>query len=86
MPPASFLPGRGCRPIVRAFEKGERFAGLFPGCQTVAGGLRVPAAIGDFMILDDPRPAANGTTVGIENRRMDGSRGSTEGTHLPRHA
>src|SRR6202050_233341 len=42
----------GCAPIVRAFEKGERFAELFPNAKTVASGLRVPVAVGDFMILD----------------------------------
>jgi threonine synthase len=42
----------GCAPIVRAFEAGERFATRFEGAATVASGLRVPAAIGDFMMLD----------------------------------
>src|SRR5207248_9678368 len=42
----------GCAPIVRAYEKGERFAELFPEAHTVASGLRVPAAVGDFMMLD----------------------------------
>ncbi|OLD49648.1 MAG: threonine synthase, partial [Gemmatimonadetes bacterium 13_1_40CM_2_60_3] len=42
----------GCAPIVRAFEKGERFAEEFPNAATVASGLRVPKAIGDFLILD----------------------------------
>ncbi len=42
----------GCAPIVRAFEKGERFAEPFPNAHTVASGLRVPAAVGDFMMLD----------------------------------
>jgi len=42
----------GCCPIVRAFEKGSRFAEPFEGARTVASGLRVPAAVGDFMILD----------------------------------
>ena len=38
--------------IVRAFEEGKRFADEFPNAATVASGLRVPRAIGDFMILD----------------------------------
>ncbi len=42
----------GCAPIVRAFESGERFATMFEGARTVASGLRVPKAIGDFLILD----------------------------------
>src|SRR5258706_1364479 len=42
----------GCAPIVTAFEKGERFADEFPNAATTASGLRVPKAIGDFLILD----------------------------------
>jgi threonine synthase len=45
----------GCAPIVRAFERGERFAEPFANPHTSASGLRVPAAIGDFMILDAVR-------------------------------
>jgi threonine synthase len=42
----------GCAPIVRAFEKGERTAEEVQDAATVASGLRVPKAIGDFLILD----------------------------------
>jgi threonine synthase len=45
----------GCAPIVTAFEKGERFAKKFENAATIASGLRVPAAVGDFMILDAVR-------------------------------
>jgi threonine synthase len=45
----------GCAPIVRAFEDGERFAEPFPDPATRASGLRVPRAVGDFMILDAVR-------------------------------
>ena len=45
----------GCAPIVRAFEQGERFAKPFENATTIASGLRVPAAVGDFMILDAVR-------------------------------
>src|SRR5207247_7291429 len=45
----------GCAPIVQAFEKGERFAKKFENAKTIASGLRVPAAVGDFMILDAVR-------------------------------
>jgi len=41
----------GCAPIVRAFESGEKVAASFPNPQTDALGLRVPSAIGDFLIL-----------------------------------
>ena len=60
MPRLISCQAEGCAPIVRAFEKGERFAELFPNAHTVASGLRVPAAVGDFMILDSIR-ASGGT-------------------------
>jgi threonine synthase len=45
----------GCAPIVRAFESGERFAEPWKDARTVASGIRVPSAVGDFMILDAVR-------------------------------
>ena len=42
----------GCAPIVRAYEKHSRDAGFWEGAETVAAGIRVPSAIGDFLILD----------------------------------
>jgi threonine synthase len=55
----------GCAPIVRAYEKGERFAEPFANAKTVASGIRVPAAVGDFMILDAVR-ASGGTAIAVE--------------------
>ena len=63
----------GCAPIVRAFEAGERFAEPFANARTIASGLRVPAAVGDFMILDAIR-ASGGTAIAVERgaaRRVD---------------
>ncbi len=45
----------GCDPIVRAFDADERFADPVADAHTVASGLRVPKAVGDFMILDAVR-------------------------------
>ncbi len=45
----------GCAPIAAAFERGERFATKFENAATIASGIRVPAAVGDFMILDAVR-------------------------------
>lgn len=42
----------GCAPIPTAFERGERFATEFENASTVASGLRVPRAVGDFLMLD----------------------------------
>jgi threonine synthase len=42
----------GCAPIVRAFEQGRRESEPWPQAQTLAAGLRVPKALGDFLVLD----------------------------------
>src|SRR3974390_778499 len=41
----------GCAPMVRAFEKGEEHAPRWENAHTIAAGIRVPQAIGDFLIL-----------------------------------
>ncbi|MFL6829536.1 MAG: threonine synthase [Sphingomicrobium sp.] len=41
----------GCAPIVRAFERGDEFAERWEHAATVATGIRVPRAVGDFLIL-----------------------------------
>jgi threonine synthase len=58
-----------CAPIVRAFESGERFADEFENASTVASGLRVPKAIGDFLILDAIR-ASGGTAVSVTDAEL----------------
>jgi threonine synthase len=58
----------GCAPIVRAFEAGARFAEPFPNAHTIASGLRVPAAVGDFMMLDAIRTSGGCAIAGRENR------------------
>ncbi len=54
----------GCAPIVRAFDKGERHADLWQGAATVAPGIRVPGAIGDYLILDAVRESG-GTCIAV---------------------
>jgi threonine synthase len=56
----------GCAPIVRAFEAGRRFAEVFPDARTIASGLRVPAAVGDFMMLDVIRASGGRAVAGRE--------------------
>jgi threonine synthase len=58
-----------CAPIVRAFENGERFADEFENAATVASGLRVPKAIGDFHILDAIR-ASGGTAIAVTDAEL----------------
>ena len=58
-----------CAPIVRAFENGDRFADEFENASTVASGLRVPKAIGDFLILDAIR-ASGGTAIAVTDEEL----------------
>ena len=58
-----------CAPIVRAFENGERFADEFENASTIASGLRVPKAIGDFLILDAIR-ASGGTAIAVTDDEL----------------
>ncbi|HEX8637170.1 MAG TPA: threonine synthase [Pyrinomonadaceae bacterium] len=59
----------GCAPIVRAFHDGARFADEFPNAHTAASGLRVPKAIGDFLILDALR-ASGGTAIAVSDEEL----------------
>ena len=59
----------GCCPIVRACQSGLRFAEPHAGADTVARGIRVPAAVGDFMILDAIRESG-GCAVAVEEARI----------------
>jgi threonine synthase len=59
----------GCAPIVRAFETGEKTAAEFPDAHTIASGLRVPKAIGDFLILNILRQS-NGGVIAVDDEEM----------------
>src|SRR5205823_14692724 len=59
----------GCAPIVRAFEAGEMFAAEFSNAHTVASGLRVPKAIGDFLMLKILRESKGGA-IAIDDEEM----------------
>jgi threonine synthase len=53
----------GCQPIVRAFAAGEKFAAEHLHATTRASGLRVPKAIGDFLMLDALRTSRGGAVA-----------------------
>jgi threonine synthase len=59
----------GCAPIVRAFESGSSHAEEFENAATVASGLRVPKAVGDFLILEALR-ASGGTAVSVTDEEL----------------
>jgi threonine synthase len=58
-----------CAPIVRAYEQETEHAELWQGASTVADGLRVPVAIGDFLILRAIR-ASGGTAITVTDDEM----------------
>lgn len=71
----------GCAPMVKAFSDGLEFAEMWQGAKTIADGLRVPAAVGDFLILRALRQS-NGTAVAVpDNEIMAGANlmGRTQG-------
>jgi threonine synthase len=59
----------GCAPIVRAFADGTERAAAWEHARTVADGLRVPRAIGDFLILRAIRESG-GTALAVSDRTM----------------
>ena len=59
----------GCAPIIRAFEQGKDTADFFENPETSALGLRVPAAIGDFLILKAIRES-NGYALTVSDKEL----------------
>ena len=53
----------GCAPMVRAWEQGAEHADTWQGAATYASGLRVPAAVGDFLILRALRASGGGAAA-----------------------
>ncbi|RKN40424.1 threonine synthase [Streptomyces hoynatensis] len=59
----------GCAPIVEAFERGERESVPFPDARTVAFGITVPKALGDFLVLDAVRETG-GTALAVTDEEL----------------
>jgi threonine synthase len=69
MPRLVAVQAEGCAPIVRAFETGATESVLVPGTHTVAFGINVPKALGDFLVLEAVR-ATGGTAVAISDAEL----------------
>ena len=65
----------GCAPIVRAFDDGVRHAQLWEDAATIASGIRVPAAIGDFLILDAVRESG-GFAIAVPDAEIEAAQTS----------
>jgi len=60
---------KGCAPMVRAWENGEEFAERWEGAATMATGIRVPKAVGDFLILRAVRESG-GAAIAVEEEAI----------------
>ncbi|MGA2370732.1 MAG: threonine synthase [Candidatus Korobacteraceae bacterium] len=75
------IQAEGCAPIPKALQEGEATSKMWPNAHTLAAGLRVPKAYGDFIILDIVRKSC-GTGIAVSDAAiMDGAKemASTEG-------
>ena len=59
----------GCAPMVRAFDNGDEFAERWEGAATMATGIRVPKAVGDFLILRAVRDSG-GAAIAVEEEAI----------------
>ena len=59
----------GCAPMVRAWEQGDEFAQRWEGAATMATGIRVPKAVGDFLILRAVRESG-GAAIAVEEEAI----------------
>src|SRR5205085_2020055 len=68
LPKMIIVQAEGCAPLVRAFEQGKKEAEVWPSAEasTMAAGLRVPAAIGDRLILQAVY-GSGGTAIGVSD-------------------
>jgi len=62
----------GCAPLVQAFEQGAEHAQLWHGAATIAAGIRVPAAIGDYLVLKAIRESG-GTALAVTDDEIRGA-------------
>lgn len=71
----------GCAPLVKAYEAGEKFATRWDNAHTKAAGIRVPQAVGDFLVLNAVR-SSGGRAIAIEETQIYQAQadvGATEG-------
>ncbi len=74
----------GCAPIVKAYKEGKEHAELWQNAHTIAQGMRVPAAVGDFLILRAVRESG-GFAITVTDAEIEAARletGLAEGLHI----
>ena len=63
----------GCAPIIKAWEEGTEDAGVWENAHTMAAGIRVPTAVGDFLILRGVR-STNGFATAVDDEAIEAAR------------
>lgn len=69
LPKMVCVQAEGCAPIVRAYREGKDHAEFFQGAHTIAAGVRVPSALGDFLVLDAVR-SSGGTALTVSDEEI----------------
>jgi threonine synthase len=64
----------GCAPIVKAWEEGKSASEMWPGAATLASGLRVPKAYGDYLILDIIKKSGGTAVVSTDEEMLAATR------------
>ena len=69
LPKMIAVQAEGCAPIVKAWEKGDEHAPLWENAYTKAAGIRVPIAVGDFLIIRAVRES-NGFALSVTDEEI----------------
>ncbi|MBV4416039.1 threonine synthase [Clostridium tyrobutyricum] len=69
LPKLISVQSEGCNPIVEAFENGTEYSKFYKNASTIAGGIRVPKALGDFLVLRAIRET-NGTAIQVKDSEI----------------
>ena len=80
LPKMFAVQAEGCAPIVRAYEAGEEHAPVWENAQTVAAGIRVPVAVGDFLILRAVRESGGAALAVSDEAILEARREIARGT------
>ncbi len=69
LPKMVSVQAEGCSPIAKAYREGMDRAEFFMGASTLAAGIRVPSALGDFLVLEAVR-SSGGTALSVTDREI----------------
>ena len=84
MPRMVAVQAEGCAPIYKAWNEGKEFAPLWDDAKTIAAGIRVPVAVGDFLIIRAVNES-NGFSITVNDNEIVNARDEisvSEGTLL----